>query len=109
MWVERLKNTIADQTEITSDNDTVERLSKDAYWYSPILYKELNGMKAECAVFPKNEEEVRTVVAFAVKEKIPLTVRGSGTGNYGQSIPLSGGIIIDITQMNQTVKEPLHL
>lgn len=105
MWVERLKNTIADQTEITSDNDTVERLSKDAYWYSPILYKELNGMKADCAVFPKNEEEVRTVVAFAVKEKIPLTVRGSGTGNYGQSIPLSGGIIIDITQMNQTVKE----
>ena len=30
-----------------------------------------------------------------------MTVRGAGTGNYGQCIPLEGGIILDTSKMNQ--------
>ncbi|WP_256498013.1 hypothetical protein [Sinobaca sp. H24] len=39
MWVERLKKTVAGQTEMTNDDAAVERLSKDAYWYSQSYIK----------------------------------------------------------------------
>jgi FAD/FMN-containing dehydrogenase len=40
------------------------------------------------------------IAAACVKSKIPLTVRGAGTGNYGQCIPLKGGVILDTSKMN---------
>jgi len=30
-----------------------------------------------------------------------LTIRGAGTGNYGQCIPLQGGVILDLSKMNR--------
>jgi len=36
-----------------------------------------------------------------VKHKVPLTVRGAGTGNYGQCVPLDGGIILDLSGMQK--------
>src|SRR5690606_7318442 len=35
---------------------------------------------------------------------IPVTPRGTGTGNYGQGMPLSGGIFLDMSGMGK-VKE----
>jgi FAD/FMN-containing dehydrogenase len=32
---------------------------------------------------------------------VPITVRGSGTGNYGQCMPLHGGVILDLSAYNQ--------
>jgi FAD/FMN-containing dehydrogenase len=35
------------------------------------------------------------------QHNIPITVRGAGTGNYGQCIPLHGGIILDLALMDK--------
>jgi hypothetical protein len=51
-------------------------------------------------VQPQNEQEIKTVATAAAKRRIPLTVRGDGTGNYGQSVPLKGGIVLDMTRYN---------
>ena len=47
------------------------------------------------------KQKLFEVAQVCVKHKIPLTVRGAGTGNYGQCIPLEGGIILDVSKMNQ--------
>ncbi|TIT58124.1 MAG: FAD-binding oxidoreductase, partial [Mesorhizobium sp.] len=31
---------------------------------------------------------------------VPVTPRGSGTGNYGQAMPLSGGVVLNLAEMN---------
>jgi FAD/FMN-containing dehydrogenase len=50
-----------------------------------------------------DEAEVLRVAAVCVQFRVPLTVRGAGTGNYGQCVPLEGGVILDLGKM-QAVK-----
>jgi FAD/FMN-containing dehydrogenase len=83
-----------------TDPARVARLSQDFAWFSPVLKRQLAEKTAEIAVRPRTEEEIRAVVAACAKERIPITVRGSGTGNYGQSIPLHGGVILDMSGYN---------
>ncbi len=87
--------------EIIRDISTLTKLSLDYYHFSPILQSQLEDKRGNLAVCPVNEAEVIQVAQVCVRHNIPLTVRGAGTGNYGQCIPLEGGIILDISKMNQ--------
>ena len=51
-------------------------------------------------VTPKDESEVIRVAAACARHRIPLTVRGGATGNYGQCVPLEGGVVLDMAAMN---------
>jgi FAD/FMN-containing dehydrogenase len=79
----------------------VERLSQDFYWFSPILKRQLGGLRADAVARPKTEDEIRAVVAACAGAGVPVTVRGSGTGNYGQCMPLHGGVILDLSAYNK--------
>ncbi|AML51142.1 hypothetical protein RC74_07605 [Falsihalocynthiibacter arcticus] len=83
----------------TDAPQTVKLKSRDYFWYSPILNKQLRKSWAHMVVTPKTEAEVITVAAACAKWRIPVTPRGGGTGNYGQAVPLVGGIILDMTQL----------
>ena len=86
--------------EWITDN-RVERLSQDFYWFSPILKRQLDGLRADAVVRPKTEDEIRAVVGACARAGVPITVRGSGTGNYGQCMPLHGGVILDLSAYKQ--------
>ncbi len=77
----------------------LQQLSRDYYWYSPILAQQLEPCRAELVVRPSTEAEVKRIAAVAARHRLPLTVRGGGTGNYGQCIPLAGGLVLDTTAM----------
>ncbi|MGF1591467.1 MAG: FAD-binding oxidoreductase [Pleurocapsa sp.] len=87
--------------ETTGDRERLAKLSLDYYHFSPILQEQLQDKRGELAVFPTTEAQVLQIAQACVNQKIPLTVRGAGTGNYGQCIPLKGGIILDTSKMNQ--------
>ncbi|MEO1622137.1 MAG: FAD-binding oxidoreductase [Cyanobacteria bacterium J06632_3] len=86
--------------ETLVDADQVAKLSKDYYHFSPLLAEQLNTVRGDIVVRPKSETEVLTVAQACVEAKIPLTVRGAGTGNYGQAMPLAGGVVLDLSAMN---------
>ncbi|MGX8013349.1 FAD-binding oxidoreductase [Mesorhizobium sp. ORM8.1] len=79
----------------------VQQKSRDFYWYSPVLKAQLDHVKGDLIVTPKNEDEVMRVLAACHKHGVPLTPRGSGTGNYGQAMPLSGGVVLNLAEMNE--------
>ena len=80
--------------------EQVAKLSKDYYHFSPILAKQLADKEGDIVVRPKTELEVLKVARICVAAKLPLTIRGAGTGNYGQAVPLAGGVILDMSGMN---------
>ena len=79
--------------EATTELIEVKRKSRDYFWYSPILYAQLKDETADVVVTPKSEDDVIRVAAACARHRIPLTVRGGGTGNYGQCVPLEGGVV----------------
>ena len=96
-----LAELLVDPRRCLTTPGVVERLSKDFYWYSPVLKKRLEDKKAEVVVQPVNVEEVRSVLRYCYAHDIPVTPRGAGTGNYGQAIPLEGGVVLDLSLMDR--------
>lgn len=80
--------------------EKTDKYSKDFYWYSPVLKAMLEDKKAEAALIVTSKEELQSVVAVLHQYDVPVTIRGGGSGNYGQLIPLYGGAVIDITKMD---------
>ncbi len=81
----------------------VRQKSRDFFWYSPTLKRQLDQVSADIVVLPTSESEVATTLAAAYELGIPVTPRGSGTGNYGQAMPLSGGIVLDLSGMDTII------
>ena len=89
--------------EFTQNAAQVAAKSRDYFWYSPILTELLDGKVGDVLVTPRTQEDVVRVAAACAKHRIHITVRGGGTGNYGQCVPMEGGVILDITQLNQVL------
>jgi FAD/FMN-containing dehydrogenase len=86
--------------KLITNSKQVQKLSQDYYHFSPILQPILAEKFAKLVVQPVTEADVIHIAATCVAHRVPLTPRGAGTGNYGQSMPLHGGIILDTSLMN---------
>ena len=84
---------------VTTDTQRVRLRSRDYFWYSPVLNKQLHGKSADVVATPRDEADVIRVAAACAKLRIPLTPRGAATGNYGQAVPLEGGVLLDLSNM----------
>lgn len=49
-------------------------------------------------------EEVSAVMKYANENRIPVVVRGSGTGLVGGAVAIKNGIMLDMTQMNKVLE-----
>lgn len=55
-------------------------------------------------VRPRSTEEVQEIMRFANPRLIPVVPRGAGSGMSGQVVPIKGGIILDMKQMNEILE-----
>jgi FAD/FMN-containing dehydrogenase len=92
-----------DGLELIDQPVLLRQRSRDFYWYSPILKRELDGKAAELIVVPRSLDEVVRVAAACARFRVPLGVRGGATGNYGQMVPLQGGVLLDVARLDRTL------
>lgn len=60
--------------------------------------------RPSCAVWAETPEQVSEILKLANKELIPVIPRGAGTGLSGMSVPIKGGIVLDLNHMNKILK-----
>ncbi|WP_440709983.1 FAD-binding oxidoreductase [Herbiconiux sp. YIM B11900] len=92
-----------DPATISTDEAARRKASVDEAAMSPLLAAQLPLGLADVVITPTRVEEVPVIVSAAVRHGIPLTTRGRGTGNYGQGIPLHGGIVLDLRRLTAVV------
>ncbi|MBW5447920.1 FAD-binding protein [Cohnella sp. CFH 77786] len=102
-WQEEIAELVG-ADRLLLDPGQLDKLSKDYYWYSPVLEPLLRDKKADGIVVAGSEEQAAQVLAFACRNRIPVTVRGAGTGNYGQAVPLEGGIVLDVSGLDRILE-----
>ncbi|MER9391653.1 MULTISPECIES: FAD-binding oxidoreductase [unclassified Mesorhizobium] len=100
MDVSALKRDL-DGIKLDDNPAIVQQKSRDFYWYSPVLKQQLDHVTGDLIVTPRNEADLIRVLAACHRHGVPVTPRGSGTGNYGQAMPLSGGVVLNLAEMNE--------
>ncbi len=96
-----LASILSDPSRVVTRPQEVEQLSRDFYWYSPVLRKQLDGKVGDLVVQPLTDLEIQDVLRYCYAHNLPVTVRGAGTGNYGQAVPLHGGVVLDLARMDR--------
>lgn len=87
--------------EVLVDNATVSEASRD--WWPLAMIWALNGevgVLASAVVRPANAREVCAVLAICNEARIPVTPAAGRSGVTGASVPLHGGVVLDLTAMS---------
>ena len=95
-----LASLLGDSARVLTQPELVEQLSRDFYWYSPVLRKQLDGKVGDLVVQPVSAAEIQSVLRYCHAHNLAVTARGAGTGNYGQAVPLRGGVVLDLARMD---------
>jgi len=76
-------------------------LAADGFIYSPVLQPLLRGLGAQLGVRAQDPDQVLRVAAGCARHGVSLTLRGAGTGNYGQAVPLAGGLVLELSGLTR--------
>lgn len=89
---------------VSRDPRQREKASVDGARMSPIIAEQLPLGVADLVAFPADAEQIAAAVHIAVGHGAPVTPRGKGTGNYGQAIPMPGGLVLDMSRARAIVE-----
>lgn len=96
--VARLREIAGEENVIFDDPEKLEIYSHDE-----IVEREYAHMP-EVVVKPNSTEEVSLIMKLAAKNRIPVTPRGAGTGLSGGAVPIYGGILLSVENMNRILE-----
>ena len=60
--------------------------------------------RPDLVVWPLSAEEISRILKLANERRIPVTPWGAGTSLEGNPIPVKGGIVLDLQQMNRILE-----
>jgi glycolate oxidase len=83
--------------DFVQDPDVLRTLGHDEAEWAP-------AGAALAAVRPKSTEDVRRIVAACAALDIPIVPRGAGTGLSGGANAVDGGLILDLSKMDQVLE-----
>lgn len=93
--IESLRQMV-DAEDLLSDEESLEKYGQDET--EDLLYK------PEVVLRPKTVSQISEIMKLANALRIPVTVRGAGTGLSGAALPVYGGIVISMERFNKILQ-----
>jgi glycolate dehydrogenase FAD-linked subunit len=62
------------------------------------------GAPPDLVVFPGSTQDVSTLSRLCHEHRIPLVVRGAGTGYTGGAVPTHGGVVLSMARLNRILE-----
>src|ERR671915_1976848 len=91
-----LRNIVPDEDRVYVEGEEVERHGRVFSYHEP--------HSPDAVVFPKNRDEVVELLRFANGHGVPVVPYGEGSSLEGNTIPLRGGISLDLSLMNEILE-----
>ena len=95
MIVSELKSILSPEQVSTSPSVLEQHARDESYHRGPL---------PDVVVFPESCEDVVKVVQYAAQHRIPIIPFGAGSSLEGHTIPVRGGISMDMTRMDQILE-----
>ena len=89
---------------VSDEPAALDRASVDGSHLSPIIAEQLPLGRAQLVAYPATAEEIAATVGAAVRHGVPITPRGKGTANYGQTLPMAGGLVLDTSKARRVLE-----
>lgn len=96
-WIRHAED-IVGSAHISTDINDLTPLSHDEF--SQDWFKNM----PEALVRPGSEDEIVSIVKLCNKYKVPLTVRGGGTGLSAACVPCPGCVVLSIERLNRLIE-----
>ena len=97
-----MKKTVLGELEKIVGKERMSDKTADLYVYG--FDASIHHKNPDVVVRPANTQEVSEIVKLANRTRTPIVPRGAGTAMCGHTVPLKGGIMVDMTLMNK-IKE----
>jgi glycolate oxidase len=62
------------------------------------------GKPADLVVLPGTAAEISAIARLCHDMRVPLVVRGSGTGYTGGAVPVEGGVVVSVERLNRILE-----
>lgn len=83
--------------------------SVDVFWVPQMwIDRGLRPPLPDVIVYPGSVEEVSAILRLAHERRIPVVPYGGGSGSQGGTLPVFGGIMLDLKRMNRIVDINTH-
>jgi len=86
---------IVGSAHVKRDAETCDRYGTDSL---------KQGRPADLVVLPGSTSEVSAVAGLCDRSRVPLVVRGGGTGYTGGAVPTEGGVVLSLERMNRILE-----
>ena len=93
-----LENALA--AVVGADHIRTDAASLEAYGVDALG----QGHPPDLVVLPANTAEVAAIARFCNERRMPLVVRGAGTGFTGGAVPTRGGLVMSMERMNRILE-----
>jgi len=80
---------------VRSDDASLETYGVDALG---------KGHPPDIVVLPANTEQIAAIARLCNSERVPLVVRGAGTGFTGGAVPTCGGVLVSMERLNRILE-----
>jgi glycolate oxidase len=82
-------------TQVRSDDASLESYGQDALGI---------GHPPDLVVTPGTTREIASIARLCNEHRVPLVVRGAGTGYTGGAVPTCGGIVLSMERLNRILE-----